>query len=122
MIKLIVLTLLQSLFTVCGMGLLNMALDGKTISVRELATALATMQGVAGMLLLFGSFVLTSVILSFARLGVFIPLNTGLVFLATVLWGVLFQQEKLSMPMMLGMVLIVMGVALVSAQSMKQVQ
>lgn len=99
-----------------------MALDGKTISVRELATALATMQGVAGMLLLFGSFVLTSVILSFARLGVFIPLNTGLVFLATVLWGVLFQQEKLSMPMMLGMVLIVMGVALVSAQSMKQVQ
>ena len=72
MIKLILLTLLQSLLTVFGMGLLNLALDGKTINVRELATALMTIQGMVGMLLLFGSFVLTSVILSFARLGVFI--------------------------------------------------
>jgi len=122
MIKLILLTLLQSLLTVFGMGLLNLALDGKTINVRELATALMTIQGMVGMLLLFGSFVLTSVILSFARLGVFIPLNTGLVFLATVLWGVLIQQEKISIPMMLGMVLIVMGVALVSAQTLKEAQ
>ncbi len=112
--KLILLSLLQSLFTVSGMGLLTVALGGKGLVPRELLAAITSLHGILGLVLLFGSFVVTSMILTFARLSVFVPLNTGMVFLVTLLYAVLFQAEKLSLPIMLGMVLIVMGIALVS--------
>lgn len=120
--KLIVLTILQSLCTVVGMGLLNVALDGRPIQLREITSALYTLHGMFGVVLLFLSFVLTSVILSFARLSVFIPLNTGFVFLATIIWAILFQEDKISLPMMIGMMLIVAGIALVSSNTLQEVQ
>jgi drug/metabolite transporter (DMT)-like permease len=112
--KLILLSLLQSVLTVVGMGLLTIALGGRGLSFRELFSAVGTLPGIMGLVLLFGSFVVTSIILTFARLSVYVPLSTSMVFLVTLLYAVLFQGEKVSLPITLGMVLIVMGIALVS--------
>lgn len=117
--KLFLLTLLHSVFTVSGMGLINAALGGKPLNVRDLSEAVLTPLGILGVILLFGSFIVTSVILSFARLSVFVPLSTGLVFLVTLLYAVWFQDEKVNIVTTLGMVLIVIGVAVVSGQSSK---
>ena len=109
--RLLILTILQSVLTVGGMGLVNMAVDGKQLSLLE---AFATWQGVVGVLMLLGSFFATTAILSFARLAVFIPLNTGMVFLFTVVFAIVFQDERLSIPLMFGMALIVIGIGVVA--------
>ena len=112
--RLLILTILQSVLTVGGMGLVNMAVDGKQLSLKPLLEAFATWQGVVGVLMLLGSFFATTAILSFARLAVFIPLNTGMVFLFTVVFAIVFQDERLSIPLMFGMALIVIGIGVVA--------
>lgn len=112
--KLILLTILQSALTVGGMGLINLAVDGKPLSIKPLMEAMLTWQGLVGVALLIGSFLTTTAVLSFARMAVFIPLNTGLVFLFTVLFAVLVQDERMSIPMMFGMALIVVGIGIVA--------
>ena len=113
--KLFLLTTLQSAFTVGGMGLLTLALGGREMGMRTLFEGIITWQGLAGIVLLFGSFLTTSAVLSFARLSVFVPLNTGIVFLFTIIFAVLVQDERVNLPMLAGMTLIVIGVAVVSA-------
>ena len=112
--KFLLLTILQSALTVGGMGLINLAVDGKPLSIKPLMEAMLTWQGLAGVVLLIGSFLTTTAVLSFARMAVFIPLNTGLVFLFTVLFAVFLQDERMSIPMMFGMALIVVGIGIVA--------
>jgi len=112
--KLILLTLLQSGLTVGGMGLINLAVEGKPLAWKALLDAMLTWQGLLGVALLIGSFLTTTAVLSFARLAVFIPLNTGLVFLFTVLFAVLVHSERMSIPMLFGMALIVVGIGIVA--------
>ncbi len=112
--KLVLLTILQSALTVGGMGLINLAVDGKPLSLKPLMEAMATWQGISGVVLLIGSFLATTAVLSFARLAVFIPLSTGLVFLFTVLFAVLVQDERMNIPMLFGMALIVVGIGIVA--------
>ena len=112
--KLVLLTILQSVLTVGGMGLINLAVDGKPLSLKPLLSGMLSWQGGLGVLLLIGSFFTTTAVLSFARLSVFIPLNTGLVFLFTVLFAVILQDERLSVPMLFGMALIVVGIGIVA--------
>ncbi|MCO6465149.1 MAG: hypothetical protein J5I53_00900 [Bradyrhizobiaceae bacterium] len=114
--KLTLLSLLQSICTVVGMGLINSALHGRPLTVRHMSTAIATIEGIAGIVLLLGSFVLTSVILTFAKVSVFVPLSTGLVFITTIVYATLVQSERISLPMALGMTLILAGIALVVKQ------
>ena len=113
--KLLLLTILQSAFTVGGMGLLTIALAGRPIEFKTLLEGIATPHGLIGILLLFGSFITTSVVLSFAKLSIFVPLNTGIVFLFTVIFAATFQDEKVNAPVLLGMALIVIGISVVSA-------
>ena len=112
--KLLLLTTLQSALTVGGMGLLTIALGGRPMEFKALLEGVFTLQGIAGIVVLFGSFITTSIILSFARLSIFVPLNTGIVFLFTVLFAALVQDEKINVPILVGMSLIVAGIAIVS--------
>ncbi len=114
--KLIALSLLQSLLAVVGMGMLTEALGGKNIAPRELIAAIFSIPGIVGVALLFCSFVVTSMILTFTKLHVFVPLNTGMVFLITLLYALMVQGEKINVSIVLAMVLIVVGVALASGQ------
>ena len=113
--KLILLTTLQSALTVGGMGLLTLSLNGRPLEVKSLLEGIFTFQGMAGVLMLLGSFVTTSIVLTFAKLSVFVPLNTGIVFLFTILFAMIVQHEKIDLPVVIGMVFIVIGISIASA-------
>ena len=112
--KLLLLTTLQSALTVGGMGLLTIALGGRPLEFRALYEGIFTLPGISGIVLLFGSFITTSVVLTFAKLSIFVPLNTGIVFLFTVLFASVVQHERINLPILIGMSLIVAGIAIVS--------
>lgn len=112
--KVFLLTLLQSILTVAGMGMLHDAVQGKQLRVDVLLTALLSWNGLLSMLMLVCGFVLTTLTLSFARLSIVLPLNTGLVFVCTILHAILWHQERVEAPVIAGMSLIVIGVAVVA--------
>ncbi|MBL0323267.1 MAG: hypothetical protein IPP80_13005 [Ignavibacteria bacterium] len=85
MIKLLALTSLQAILGVGGIAMLTRALHGKPMELRVITTALFTIEGMIGAVILFGSFIVMSVILSFAKMSVYIPLNTALTFLVTII-------------------------------------
>ena len=113
MIKLILLTLLQAILGVGGVALLTHALHGKPAELRELLAGVLTIHGAAGTLLLFSSFILLSLIVSFAKMSVYLPLNTALTFLVTIVVAVVLGHERVTYTNALGMILIVTGVALI---------
>lgn len=112
--KLILLSVLQSVCAVAGMALVHQAVEGKPSTILSLVQAMLSLPGVAGIVALLSSFVLTTMILSFTRVAVFIPLNTGMVFLFTVIYAVVFHHDRLPVAAIFGMVLITAGIALVS--------
>jgi len=114
-VRLLLLTTLQSALTVGGMGLLTVALGGRAIEFRSLFEGMISPFGMMGVAVLFTSFITTIVILSFAKLSIFVPLNTGIVFLFTVLFALIVQNERINVPVLFGMALIVIGVSVVSA-------
>ena len=114
--RLLLWTIAHSVLTVLGMGLLTIALGGRDITIKTLAEGLWSVPGVTAIVLLFGSFLTTTAILSFAKLSVFVPLNTGLVFICTLLFAVFVNNEKINIPIILGMALIFGGIAVISAQ------
>lgn len=113
--KLILFCILQSAFGVVGTGLLNIALHGKPLGVTEIAVAAGTWQGATGLLLLFASFLTTAVIVNFASLAVYIPINTGLTFLFTILFAFVVQHETITIPTIIGMFLIATGIAVIAS-------
>lgn len=117
MIKLYALTALQAILGVGGIVMLTRALHGKPMELRVMATAIFTVEGMIGAAVLFCSFVVMSIILSFAKMSVYIPLNTALTFLVTIILSVVIGHERVTLTTALGMVLIVAGVALVSAKN-----
>ena len=114
--RLLLWTVAHSALTVGGMGLLTIALGGRAITFKTLLDGLLTLPGFIGVVLLFGSFLTTTAVLSFAKLSVFVPLNTGLVFLFTLMFAVIINDEKVNLPILIGMALIVSGIAIISAQ------
>lgn len=113
--KLLLFCVLQSALGVGGTALLTQALHGRDISVASITSATMTWQGIGGLALLFSSFLVMGVILSFAKMAAYIPLNTALTFLFTVLLTVVVQRDAVSWPLVGGMALIFVGVLLVSA-------
>lgn len=116
--KLVLLCILQSAVAVSGTGLMTMAMHGRPNTASDLIAGAFTPQGLFGMALLLSSFVVMAIILTFARLSVYIPLSTAITFLFTVVFATLVEHERVNMPMMFGMVLIVIGVTLVASGQM----
>lgn len=112
--KLVLLCALQAVLSVTGTGLLTISLHGRALSVSALTTSLGTWQALAGIAVLFGSFLVMGAILSFAKLSAYIPITTGLTFLCAVLWTWLVDSEGVSIPIVIGMTLIFIGVATVA--------
>jgi len=117
--KLIIFIVLQSICTVLGMGLMHSVLDGRNASAKEMAVALWSVNGLAGIVLLLASFVLTTMALTFTRVSVFVPLSTGVVFLITLVYAAIAHGEKVSLSMTIGMALIVAGIWVVTSQQGK---
>ncbi|OJX61313.1 MAG: hypothetical protein BGO89_01690 [Candidatus Kapaibacterium thiocyanatum] len=113
--KLLLFCVLQSALGVGGTALLTQALHGRDISVASITSATMTWQGIGGLVLLFSSFLVMGVILSFAKMAAYIPLNTALTFLFTVVLTIVVQRDAVSWPLVGGMALIFVGVLLVSA-------
>lgn len=112
--RLFLFCLMQSSLGVSGMGFLTIALGGRSLSVSEFTTGLTSWQGILGVSLLLASFVVMAVILSFARLAVFVPLNTGVTFVFTLLFALFVQKEIIGPFVWLGMTVILIGVVLMS--------
>lgn len=112
--KLILWTIVQALFGVSGTALLTHTLHGKGISVASLTEHAMTWQGIAGVLLMFASFLTMGYILSFAKLSAYIPVSTALTFLFTVLVTVTVMHESVTLPIVVGMILITIGIIVVS--------
>jgi len=113
-VKLFLFCILQSALGVNGMGFLTLALHGRPLSVADFTTGLTGWQGILGVSLLLLSFAVMAVILSFARLAVFVPLNTGVTFVFTLLFAILVQKESIGPYVWLGMTVIMIGVVIMS--------
>lgn len=114
MIKLIALSAAQAILAVGGIAMLTRTLHGKTLGIREIFLGLTTYEGLLGLLLLFASFIIMSVILSFAKMAIYIPISTALTFVFTVILALVLGEDKISIPLVVGMMFIVLGVGLVS--------
>lgn len=114
MIRLLIYTFVQAMLGVGGIAMLTRALHGKPMELRVMTLALFTIEGGIGALLLFASFLVMSAILSFAKMAVYIPVNTAVTFLLTVVISIALGHERISVALVLGMVLIVAGVAIIT--------
>ena len=113
MMKLVAWSTVQSLLGVGGIAMLTRALHGRPMDLRTILAAALTVEGAIGALLLLLSFVVMSFILSFAKMNVYIPVNTGLTFLFTIVLTLVMDDARISMPMIIGMVLILAGISIV---------
>lgn len=116
--KLVFLSILQSALAVSGTGLMTMAMHGRMSGPSSLLAGALTPQGLIGMALLLSSFIVMAVILTFAKLSVYIPLNTAITFLFTALFATIVEHERVNMPIVFGMILIVIGATLVASGQM----
>lgn len=116
MTRIILLSFAQSALSVGGISLLHAVLDGKNQALLQTATALLSLRGMAGSLLLFAGFLVMSHMLTLTRVSVFVPLNTATTFLLTIGMGLVLRTERPSIIMVLGMVLVLSGIALITAQ------
>ncbi|MBI2794147.1 MAG: hypothetical protein HYX66_05795 [Ignavibacteria bacterium] len=112
--KLILMSSLQALLGVGGMAMLTNALGGKATSAMQIVYALASPFGIAGIALMLTAGVVMFIIFTYAKLSAFVPISTAAAFLFTVLVSVLYQGEKLSLSLVLGMAMILGGIVVVS--------
>lgn len=112
--KLLLWTLVQAVFGVGGTALLTHMLHGRGISVATLTESAMSWQGLAGIVLMFLSFLTMGYVLSFAKLSAYIPISTALTFLLTLIVTTTIQKEELTVQILLGMVLITSGIILAS--------
>ncbi|MEY3385934.1 MAG: hypothetical protein RIR53_745 [Bacteroidota bacterium] len=116
MTRMIILSFVQSALSVGGITLLHGVLDGRGGNLVELLPSLLSMRGISGALLLLAAFAVMSYMLTFMRASVFIPMNTATTFLLTVLIGLVTTAERPSLRLVLGMVLVLSGIAVIATQ------
>lgn len=116
MIKTVILSFVQSALSVGGITLLHHVLEGRGQNVTELVMSMMSLRGIAGAMLLFGAFAVMSYMLTFVKASVFIPMNTATTFLLTVVVGFLLSTEKPSWHIILGMMLVLSGIAVIAGQ------
>lgn len=116
MMRVVLLSFLQSALSVGGISVLQSALHGRDQTVVTTALSLLSVRGVAGSLMLFLGFLVMSHMLSFTKVAVFIPLNTATTFLLTIGFGLIVGSDRPSPTMLVGMGLVLTGIALITAQ------
>lgn len=122
MMQLLAWTVVQSALAVGGMALLTHALHGAPLEMRALATAFVSWWALAGVVALAASFIVLSMILSFAPWTTFIPLSTACSFACTIGISLVTGTSMLSLRTVLGMLLIVAGVAVIATQNQSTVK
>lgn len=116
MTRMIILSFVQSVLSVGGITLLHNALDGKGQHAIDAILSLLSVRGFAGVVLLLTAFAVMSYMLTFMRATVFIPMNTATTFLLTVVIGLFTATERPSLQIILGMVLVLSGIAVIATQ------
>ncbi|MBU3699830.1 MAG: hypothetical protein FGM33_07455 [Candidatus Kapabacteria bacterium] len=116
MTRMIILSFVQSALSVGGITLLHNVLDGRGQHAMEAISSLLTIRGLAGTVLLFSAFAVMSYMLTFMKATVFIPMNTATTFLLTVLIGLFTSSERPSLRLILGMALVLTGIAVIATQ------
>jgi len=122
MMQLLAWTVVQSALAVGGMALLTHALHGVPLEMRALATAFVSWWAFAGVVALAASFIVLSMILSFAPWTTFIPLSTACSFACTIGISLVTGTSMLSLRTVFGMLLIVAGVAVIATQNQSTVK
>jgi|GEM_PF-2589724 len=122
MMQLLAWTVVQSALAVGGMALLTHALHGVPLEMRALTTAFVSWWAFAGVVALAASFIVLSMILSFAPWTTFIPLSTACSFACTIGISLVTGTSMLSLRTVLGMLLIVAGVAVIATQNQSTVK
>lgn len=118
MMQLLTWTFIQSALAVGGMALLTHALHGVPLEVRAMATAFISWWALAGIVSLAASFIVLSMILSFAPWTSFVPLSTACSFACTIGVSLVVGTSMLNLRTIVGMVLIVAGVAVIATQQL----
>lgn len=116
MMQLIAWCVLQSALAVGGMALLTHALYGVPLEIRALSTAFLSWWALAGAAALAASFIVLSIILSFASWSIFVPISTACTFVCTVCLSIITQSEAVSIRTVIGMVLIIAGIAVIASK------
>lgn len=116
MTRVVILSFIQSALSVGGISVLHSVLHGKEQGVASTALSLLSLRGVSGSLMLFLGFLVMSHMLSLTKVSVFIPLNTATTFLLTVGFGIIAGTERPSLTLVIGMGLVLSGIALITAQ------
>lgn len=115
MTRIVILSFVQSALSVGGIGLLHTVLEGKQ-SILDTLLTLASLRGIAGSGLLLLGFVVMSHMLTMTKASVFIPLNTATTFILTVAIGLISQSERPSVALIIGMTLVLSGIAVIATQ------
>lgn len=116
MMQLIVWCVVQSALAVSGMALLTHALHGVPLEFRAMTSAFISWWALTGVAALAASFVVLSIILSFASWSTFIPISTACTFACTIGLSLLLQTEAVGMRTVIGMALIIAGVAVIASK------
>lgn len=116
MMQLIAWCVVQSALAVGGMALLTHALHGVPLEFRAMVSAFISWWALTGVAALAASFVVLSIILSFASWSTFIPISTACTFACTIGLSLILRTEAVGMRMVIGMVLIIAGVAVIASK------
>lgn len=116
MTRTIILSFIQSALSVGGITLLHLVLDGRGASIPDTVHSLISARGLVGTVLLFLAFAVMSYMLTFTKASTFIPMNTATTFLVTVVMGLFTTSERPSLQLVVGMALVVSGIAVIAAQ------
>jgi len=108
--------MLQGILAVAGMGFLTQSLAGRSLVVRDVIEGVFTFKGTTGAVLLVLSSFVMFFALTFSKLSEYVPVSTGAAYFFTVLYAVTLQGERVTIPIVLGMVMIVGGIAIISSQ------
>lgn len=114
MMQILAWTTVQSALAVGGMVLLTHALHGVALEPRAIGAAFISWTAVAGVLALAASFIVLTVILSFAPWTTFIPISAACSFACTIGLSLITGTATISMRTIIGMLLIVAGVAVIT--------
>ena len=113
MIRLLMLCLVQSSMSVSGAFLLNAVLSSSASGTAQMVSACMSPKGLTGILLMLLSFAAMTYTLSMYRAATFIPVNTAVTFLVTVIASYLLGADKMTISAIAGMVMITIGISLV---------
>jgi drug/metabolite transporter (DMT)-like permease len=116
MMRLVMLSVLQSGLSVGGITVLHELLHDRSLTPAEIVGAFISMRGLLGIVLLILAFLVMSYMLTDMKVSVFVPLNTATTFLTTTVAGLLVTSERPSLRIFAGMVLVVAGIAVITAQ------